>query len=412
MPRAQVLLSESIHASADDAFERAGIAVHRSTAGLGIEELIAALNALPGDGPVMLGVRSKTKVRAAVFEAVPRLAGIGAFCIGTDQIDLEVAAAHGVAVFNAPFSNTRSVAELVLAELIFLSRQIFGRSWSAHEGEWRKDARGAHEVRGKTLGIIGYGHIGSQLSVLAEGLGLRVIYHDVVNRLPLGNANVAPSLDALLAEADFVSLHVPNTAETRGMFGAAQMAKMKAGAYLINASRGTVVDIEALRDAIVDGRLGGAAVDVFPSEPKAAGDRFESPLQGLREVILTPHIGGNTQEAQANIGLEVSEALSAYIQTARTTACITLPGVDAPALRADGGCRLLNIHRDVPGVLSAVNQAVAGVGLNIRGQRLETRAGVGLLLMDVDVPREDPRAEQLRASLAALDHSVRTRLLE
>lgn len=411
VPRAHVLLSESIHASADHAFEAADITVHRTTAGLGADELIAALRGLPGDEPVMIGVRSKTQVRAPLFEAVPRLAAVGAFCIGTDQIDLESAGARGVAVFNAPFSNTRSVAELVLAEVVMLSRQTFARSWAAHEGEWRKDAIGAHEVRGKTLGIIGYGHIGSQLSVLAEALGLRVVYHDIVNKLPLGNANASTSLDELLAESDFVSLHVPNTADTRGMFGADEIAKMKPGSYLINASRGSVVDIEALREAIVAKHVAGAAIDVFPREPKAVGDRFESPLQGLREVILTPHIGGSTQEAQANIGREVSEALSGYMAAGRTTGCITLPAIDAPGLRADGGCRLVNIHRDVPGVLSAANQAVAGVGVNIKGQRLETNAGTGLLLMDLDVTREDPRAEQLRASLAALDHSIRTRLI-
>ncbi|MCA9686816.1 MAG: phosphoglycerate dehydrogenase, partial [Myxococcales bacterium] len=305
MIRAHVLLSEAIHSSADEAFERANICVHRTSAGLADDELIAALNAIPGKEPVMLGIRSKTKVRAPVFEAVPRLVAVGAFCIGTDQIDLDSAHEGGVAVFNAPFSNTRSVAELVLAEVIFLSRQIFGRSWDAHEGTWRKDAKGAHEVRGKTLGIIGYGHIGSQLSVLAEALGMRVLYHDIVNKLPLGNATAAEDLDALLAASDFVTLHVPNTPETKGMFGQAQMAKMKPGAYLINASRGTVVDIEALRDTLIAKHLAGAAIDVFPSEPKAAGDRFVSPLQGLREVILTPHIGGSTQEAQANIGREV-----------------------------------------------------------------------------------------------------------
>src|SRR5690606_10017441 len=224
------------------------------------------------------------------------------FCIGTDQIDLDSARAAGIAVFNAPFSNTRSVAELVIAEIVMLSRQVFARSWAAHEGAWRKDAEGAHEVRGKVLGIIGYGHIGSQLSVLAEAMGLRVIYHDVVNKLPLGNAAAAMDLDALLAESDFVTLHVPDTEQTRNMIGAEQLQKLKPGAYLINASRGSVVGLEALREAIVSGQVAGAAIDVYPKEPKAAGDRFESPLQGLREVILTPHIGGSTQEAQANIG--------------------------------------------------------------------------------------------------------------
>jgi D-3-phosphoglycerate dehydrogenase / 2-oxoglutarate reductase len=345
-----------------------------------------------------------------VFEAVPRLVAVGAFCIGTDQIDLAGAREAGVAVFNAPFSNTRSVAELVIAEIVMLSRQVFARSWAAHEGAWRKDAEGAHEVRGKTLGIIGYGHIGSQLSVLAEAMGLRVLYYDVVNKLPLGNACAAESLDTLLAESDFVTLHVPDSDLTRNMIRAEQLQKLKRGAYLINASRGSVVDLEALRDAIVSGQVGGAAIDVYPKEPKAAGDRFDSPLQGLREVILTPHIGGSTQEAQANIGREVSEVLAAYISFGRTTSCITLPQVDAADLRP-GSCRLVNVHKDVPGVLSRVNHVVADVGINISGQHLVTGGGIGLLLMDLDVPRDDARASALHDGIAKLDQSLRTRLI-
>jgi D-3-phosphoglycerate dehydrogenase len=410
VPRAHVLLIESIHPSADEAFTRADIAVHRKATGLTEDELIATLRALPGDEPVMLGIRSKTQVRAAVFESVPRLAAVGAFCIGTDQIQLEAARASGIAVFNAPFSNTRSVAELVIAEIVMLSRQVFARSWAAHEGEWRKDAEGSHEVRGKTLGIVGYGHIGSQLSVLAEAMGLRVIYHDVVNKLPLGNACPAVDLDTLLAESDFVTLHVPDTEATRNMIRAEQLQKLKRGAYLINASRGTVVDLEALREAISSGHVKGAAIDVYPKEPKGVGDRFESPLQGLREVILTPHIGGSTQEAQANIGREVSEVLSAFISFGRTTSCLTLPTIDAADLRP-GSCRLVNAHKDVPGVLSRVNHVVAAVGINISGQHLVTGGGIGLLLMDLDVPRDDSRANALRDGIAQLDQSVRTRLI-
>jgi D-3-phosphoglycerate dehydrogenase / 2-oxoglutarate reductase len=313
-------------------------------------------------------------------------------------------------VFNAPFSNTRSVAELVIAEVVMLSRQIFARSWAAHEGAWLKDAKGAHEVRGKTLGIIGYGHIGSQLSVLAEGMGLRVLYYDVVNKLPLGNACAVEELDALLAESDFVTLHVPDTEQTRNMIRAEQLAMCKRGACLINASRGSVVDLEALRDAITEGQIGGAAIDVYPKEPKAAGDRFESPLQGLRNVILTPHIGGSTQEAQANIGREVSEVLSAYVSVGRTTGCLTLPQIDA-ATPEPGRCRLVNVHRDVPGVLSRVNHVVAEVGINISGQHLVTSGGNGLLLMDIDVPPEDARARALRDGIAGLDQSLSTRLI-
>jgi D-3-phosphoglycerate dehydrogenase len=405
-----VLLIESIHPSADEAFARANIAVHRKSTGLAQDELIAALQALPGDEPVMLGIRSKSNVRAAVFEAVPRLAAVGAFCIGTDQIELDAARRAGIAVFNAPFSNTRSVAELVMAEIVMLSRQVFARSWAAHEGEWRKDAEGSHEVRGKTLGIVGYGHIGSQLSVLAEAMGLRVIYHDVVSKLPLGNAAPAVDLDTLLAESDFVTLHVPDTEQTRNMIRAEQLRRLKRGAYLINASRGTVVDLAALREAIVSGHVGGAAIDVYPKEPKGAGERFESPLQGLREVILTPHIGGSTQEAQANIGREVSEVLATFTSFGRTTGCITLPQIDAADLRP-GSCRLVNVHKDVPGVLSSVNHVVAGVGINISGQHLVTGGGIGLLLMDIEVPRDDARANALRDGIARLDQSVRTRLI-
>jgi D-3-phosphoglycerate dehydrogenase / 2-oxoglutarate reductase len=410
VPRAHVLLSEAIHESADDAFVRANISIHRTTAGLAGDELIAALRAIPGDEPVMLGIRSKTNVRASVFEQVPRLIAVGAFCIGTDQVDLEAARERGVAVFNAPFSNTRSVAELVIAEVVMLSRQIFARSWAAHEGAWLKDAKGAHEVRGKTLGIIGYGHIGSQLSVLAESMGLRVLYYDVVNKLPLGNACAVEELDTLLAESDFVTLHVPDTEQTRNMIRAEQLSKCKRGACLINASRGKVVDLEALREAISGGQIGGAAIDVYPKEPKAAGDRFESPLQGLRNVILTPHIGGSTQEAQANIGREVSEVLSAYVSVGRTTGCLTLPQIDAAA-PDPSRCRLVNVHRDVPGVLSRVNHVVAEVGANISGQHLVTSGGNGLLLMDIDVARDDPRAEALRGGIAALDQSLSTRLV-
>ena len=409
VPRAHVLLSESIHLSANDAFERADIQVHRTTAGLGPDELISTLQAIPGNEPIMIGVRSKTKVRVPVFDAVPRLAAVGAFCIGTDQIDLDRAREGGVAVFNAPFSNTRSVAELVIAEIVILSRQIFARSLAAHEGRWLKNAKGAHEVRGKKLGIIGYGHIGSQLSILAEALGLQVHYYDIVNRLPLGNASSVDSLDTLLAESDFVSLHVPNTEQTRGMIGEAEIAKLKPGAYLINASRGSVVDLDALAAAIDSGRVAGAAIDVYPKEPKGAGDRFESPLQGKPEVILTPHIGGSTQEAQANIGREVSEALAAYMVSGRTTSCITVPQVDTSDLRK--GCRLVNIHADVPGVLSAVNRVVAEVGINITGQHLVTGEGNGLLIMDLAVPRDDERAAALRTGIAALEHSKRTRII-
>lgn len=408
MSYAHALLAESIHPSSHKVFEAAGVQVHTAPGGLGPDELVATLNGLP-PGPLMVGVRSKTKIRKAVLEAVPRLAAVGCFCIGTDQVDLEDASRLGIAVFNAPFSNTRSVAELVIGEIIMLSRQIFPRSMAAHRGVWEKSAAGAHEVRGKTLGIIGYGHIGSQLSVLAESLGLRVIYFDVVSKLPLGNADSREALADLLGEADFVSLHVPNSETTRGMFGDAEMKAMKAGAYLINASRGHVVDIGALRGHLESGHIGGAAIDVFPTEPAKRGDAFSSPLVGLDQVILTPHIGGSTLEAQANIGLEVSATLSGYIREGRTQGCITLPQLDPPQI--PGGCRLMNHHRNVPGVLSAINKAIAESGLNIVGQRLATRGDLGLLLVDLALDHEDPQVVALVEAIAGLETSMRTRLL-
>lgn len=402
------LLAESIHPSAHEVFGEAGIVVHTVPGGLGESELIEALNALP-PGDVMVGVRSKTKVRKAVIDAVPRLTAIGCFCIGTDQVDLDDARARGIAVFNAPFSNTRSVAELVLGEIIMLSRQIFPRSMAAHRGSWEKNANGAHEVRGKTLGIIGYGHIGSQLSVLAEALGLRVIFNDIMPKLPLGNAEVRDSLQHLLAESDFVTLHVPNSEITRGMFGDAEMKQMKAGSYLINASRGHVVDIDALRTHLEAGHIAGAAIDVFPKEPAGRGDAFESPLRGLDQVILTPHIGGSTQEAQANIGREVSSTLSAYMRQGRTTGCITLPEIEPRPLSA--GCRIVNHHQNVPGVLSAINKVIAESGLNITGQGLSTREDMGLLLMDLALGADDPRVNDLLEAIKALPTSLRTRLV-
>lgn len=409
MPRAHALLLESIHPLADEAFARADVAIRRVKGALEGEALIAALHEIPGDEPIMLGIRSKSKVRAAVFDAVPRLVAVGAFCIGTDQIELEAARERGVAVFNAPFSNTRSVAELVIAEVVMLSRQLFARSWAAHEGEWLKSAEGAHEVRGKTLGIVGYGHIGTQLSVLAESMGMRVIFHDIVSKLPLGNARATESLDELLGLADYVTLHVPDTELTRGMIGMHQLNLMKRGACLINASRGKVVDIEALRRALELGHVAGAAIDVFPHEPSAAGDRFTSPLQGLKQVILTPHIGGSTEEAQANIGREVSDVLAAFLTTGRTTTSLTIPTLDAAELR--NGCRIVNVHRDVPGVLSAVNQVIASSRVNISGQHLVTQSGVGLLLVDVALGRGDARLEQLARGIAELETSLRTRVI-
>ncbi len=414
VPRAHALLLEKVHPSADDELARHGVSTLRIDKGLDEAELIAALRDAPGDGPLVIGIRSKTRVTRAVIDASPRLHAIGAFCIGTDQIDLAAARAAGIAVFNAPFSSTRSVAELVMAELVMLSRQVFARSSAAHDGKWAKNAQGSHEIRGKTLGIIGYGHIGSQLSVLAEAFGMQVVYFDVVTKLPLGNARACATLDDLLGQSDFVSLHVPDTEFTRDMIGADQLAKMKSDAYLVNASRGRVVVLGALRDAIVAGHVAGAAVDVYPEEPASEQDPFICALQGLDSVILTPHIGGSTLEAQANIGIEVAVAISRYLEAGRTLGCVNLPQVDMPpppGLHGLPSCRLLNIHRNVPGVLSRINAAIALSDVNIVGQALATLDDVGLLLVDMPLGIEDPAATELCSAIASLDTSVRTRLV-
>ncbi|MCX4247799.1 phosphoglycerate dehydrogenase [Paraliomyxa miuraensis] len=414
MPRAHALLLENLHATASEVLATYDVETRRLSTALSEDELVSALQDFPGDGPVFVGIRSKTHVTPRVFDAVPRLVAIGAFCIGTDQIALDVARRSGVAVFNAPFSSTRSVAELVIAEVVMLSRQVFARSKAAHEGHWDKSATGAHEVRGKTLGIIGYGHIGSQASILAEALGMQVQFYDIDKKLPLGNANVVDSLEALLGSSDFVSLHVPDTELTRGMIGREQLCAMRRGAYLLNLSRGKVVDIPALRDALVSGHLAGAAVDVYPREPANTKEVFESELRGLDNVILTPHIGGSTQEAQANIGREVAHALGHYLDHGSTLGCVTLPSLDLPvptSVRRGPASRIVNVHQNVPGVLSAINRVVAETNVNIVGQALATVEDVGLLFIDVPLAADDPRAEKLREGISALDTSVRTRLL-
>jgi D-3-phosphoglycerate dehydrogenase len=402
------LLLENIHPTAHEEFARHGVIVHTAPGALGEAQLIERLRALPASGPLLLGIRSKTRVTARVFEAVSRLEAVGAFCIGTDQIDLRAAQAAGTAVFNAPFSNTRSVAELVLGEVIMLARQVFPRSAACHRGQWKKSADGSHEVRGKTLGIVGYGHIGTQLSVLAEALGMKVRYFDIVSKLPLGNAMPCPSLLELLSTSDFVSLHVPDTDLTRGMIGGDEIAAMRRGACLINASRGLVVDIEALRAALEAGHLSGAAIDVFPAEPDRAGDEFHSALRGLDGVILTPHIGGSTEEAQASIGREVATALSHFLDTGATTGGVTLPTLDAGPVR--NGCRIVNIHRNVPGVLSAINSVVAASQVNVTGQNLATVESIGLLLVDVPLRSGDPQLHELVKAIDDLPTSLRTRI--
>jgi D-3-phosphoglycerate dehydrogenase len=352
-----------------------------------------------------LGIRSRTHLTEAVFAAAPRLVAVGAFCIGTNQIDLDAAAARGVPVFNAPFSNTRSVAELVLAEAILLLRGVPEKNALAHRGEWAKSVGDAREVRGKTLGIVGYGNIGSQLSVLAEGLGMEVRYYDVAAKLPLGNARPEPELTALLAASDIVSLHVPETAQTRWMMGEDALRAMKPGAVLINASRGTVVDLEALATVLDEGHLAGAALDVFPEEPRSNADPFTSPLQRFDNVILTPHIGGSTVEAQENIGVEVAEKLIRYSDNGSTLSSVNFPEVALPP--HPGKHRLLHVHANQPGVLSAINRVFAETGTNVSAQFLQTRGDLGYVVMDVDTESSDAAL----AALQAVPGTIRTRLL-
>ena len=330
-----------------------------------------------------VGIRSRTKINERVLQAADKLIAIGCFCIGTNQVNLRAAMAKGIPVFNAPHSNTRSVAELVLAETILLLRGIPEKNALVHRGGWSKSAEGSFEARGKTLGIVGYGNIGTQLSVLAEALGMHVIYYDAITKLPLGNARQLGTLDELLAQADVVSLHVPEIASTENMMGAKQFATMKSGSIFINAARGSCVDIDALAAALESKQLGGASIDVFPKEPKANDEEFLSPLRRFDNIILTPHIGGSTLEAQANIGLEVAEKFVRYSDTGATLSAVNFPEVAVPLLA--GKHRLLHIHKNIPGVLSAINGIFAENGFNISAQSLMTNDAVGYLVMDVDV---------------------------
>lgn len=355
----------------------------------------------------IVGIRSRTHLTDDVLAQARRLIAVGCFCIGTNQVDLDAAELAGIPVFNAPYSNTRSVAELVIAQAIMLMRGIPQKNAECHRGGWSKSAAGSHEVRGKTLGIIGYGHIGTQVGVLAEALGMHVLFHDIETKLSLGNARPAIGLDDLLAQSDVVTLHVPETPATQGMFGAAQIAGMKRGAHLINASRGTVVDIDALADALKSGQVSGAAVDVFPVEPKGNAESFESPLRGLDNVILTPHVGGSTLEAQDNIGIEVAAKLVRYSDNGSTLSAVNFPEVTLPG--HDGSRRILHIHRNVPGVLSQINDIFRDRGINIDGQFLRTDPKVGYVVIDVTADEE--QTTSLREAMAAIDGTLRVRVL-
>ena len=399
----RVLLLEGVSATAVETFRAAGysqLEIHDKS--LPEDELKARIAEAH-----IVGIRSRTQLNAEVLAGAKRLIAVGCFCIGTNQVDLDAAELAGIPVFNAPYSNTRSVAELVVAQAVMLMRGIPQKNAQCHRGGWSKSAEGSHEVRGKTLGIVGYGHIGTQVGLLAESLGMQVIFHDIETKLSLGNARAAAGLGDLLARSDVVTLHVPETAATRNMFAAAQLAAMKPGAHLINASRGTVVDIDALAAALESGRVGGAAVDVFPVEPKGNADPFVSPLTRFDNVILTPHVGGSTLEAQDNIGTEVAAKLIRYSDNGSTLSAVNFPEVTLPGHA--GSLRLLHIHRNVPGVLSRINEIFSRHALNIDGQFLRTDPKVGYVV--IDVAADEAQGAALREELAAIPGTLRTRVL-
>ena len=386
----RILLLEGVHQTAVDLLASRGYTnVEYVQTSLPEDELIAKL----ADAH-FVGIRSRTQLTRKVLESAPKLIAVGCFCIGTNQVDLQAATDLGIAVFNAPYSNTRSVAELVIAETILMLRGIPEKNMVCHRGGWQKSAKGSYEARGKTLGIIGYGAIGSQVSVLAEGIGMRVIFFDVITKLPMGNASQVGSLDELLALSDVVSLHVPELPSTKMMFGAEQIAKMKPGAILLNASRGSVVDIEPLAEALKSGHLAGTAIDVFPVEPRGNDDEFQSPLRGIDNALLTPHIGGSTMEAQENIGTEVSDKLALYSDNGTTTSSVNFPEVALPGHA--GAHRLLHIHKNVPGVLGAINQVFSENGINISAQFLQTNETLGYVVIDVEAEYSDLALEKLK----------------
>ena len=397
----KILLLEGIHPSAERIFRDAGYQnIETVKTALTGEELKSRL-----EGVHFLGIRSRTALTRDIFEAADKLVAVGCYCIGTNQVDLTAATEHGVVVFNAPYSNTRSVAELVLAEAILLLRGIPEKNAKVHRGDWAKTANDSFEIRGKTLGIVGYGSIGSQLSVLAEGLGMRVIFYDVVSKLPLGNASQIPSLEALLGQADIVTLHVPDLPSTRNLIDQERISQMKPKSILINASRGTVVDIDALTKALADSHLLGTAIDVFPVEPKSNNDEFLSPLRGFDNAILTPHIGGSTQEAQENIGVEVAEKLVRYSDNGSTLTSVNFPEVALPP--HPNHHRVLHVHENRPGVLSAINTVFAENQINIGSQFLQTSDKIGYVVIDVDRDYSDVALEKL----SEIEGTIRCRVL-
>ena len=395
------LLLEGVHPSAVDTLKAAGysnIVCHPKA--LPEQQLLAEI----ADAH-FVGLRSRTQLTAEVFEAAKKLIAVGCFCIGTNQVDLNAALAKGVVVFNAPYSNTRSVAELVIAEAILLLRGVAEKNARAHRGVWDKSASGSYEIRGKVLGIIGYGSIGMQLGVIAESLGMQVLFYDVVSKLPLGNAMQVASLSELLAKADITSLHVPETGATHNLIGQQELALMKANSILINASRGTVVDIDALAAALASGHLSGAAIDVFPVEPRSNEDEFISPLRQFDNVILTPHIGGSTMEAQENIGLEVAEKLAKYSDNGTSTSSVNFPEVALPSHA--GKHRLLHTHHNVPGVLSSINRIFAENNINIGAQYLQTNDKIGYVVIDIDAEYSELALKKLNS----VEGTIRCRVL-
>lgn len=397
----KILLLENIHDEAVKAFKAAGYTnVQRLSKALPEADLIREIR-----DTHLLGIRSKSHITAEVLQAAKKLQAIGCFCIGTNQVDLGEAARDGVAVFNAPYSNTRSVAELIMALSILLIRRIPDKNSAAHGGIWMKESKGSYELRGKILGIIGYGNIGSQVSVLAEGLGMHVVYYDVETKLPLGNAIQLRTLKELMASSDIITLHVPASDATKNMITRQVLAQAKKGAILLNYARGNVVDLEALAKALENGNLSGAAVDVFPVEPEKNGEAFHTPLQGLKNVILTPHIGGSTEEAQFNIGIDVSAKLLKYLETGSSFGSHTIPDLSVPV--QDHTHRILHIHKNVPGVLSEINTALSRKNINVLGQYLKTSEDIGYVVLDVATGM----SKQAFELLSAVKHTIKTRLL-
>jgi len=396
-----IVLLEKIHPNAETLLAEQGFTDIRAIgSALSDRELIDALKDASA-----VGIRSRTQISAAILDALPHLRSIACFCIGTNQVDLQAACLRGIPVFNAPFSNTRSVAELVIAQAILLLRRIPEKNAMAHRGQWDKNAQGAYEVRNKVLGIVGYGNIGAQVGILAESVGMRVCYFDVENKLPLGNAKSMTTLDALLRHSDVVTLHVPGEAATENIINEERLARMKPSAVLINASRGNVVQIEALDAALRQKKLAGAALDVFPTEPGNEKEEFISPLRGLDNVILTPHIGGSTEEAQENIGREVADKLARFLHFGTTRSAVNFPEISY--LPKNARSRILHIHRNEPGVIAHMNAVFAESGLNIVAQQLQTRSEIGYAMTDVDTPI----TEELMARLRCVPATIRCELL-